>query len=219
MSNIRSGLLVLLCLFCASGCDTAYYGAWEQLGVHKRDILRDRVEAAMTTQETAKEEFRSALERFESVAGVQTGALKDAYTELQETYDDVAARADAVSSRIDAVEDVSGDLFDEWEAEIAQISNTKLKSSSARQLQSSRTAYQGLIAAMRRAEARMAPVLTAFNDQVLFLKHNLNAQAIASLKGELGVIEGDVARLVKEMEESIQKSQVFLRELSATGAS
>jgi len=33
------------------------------------------------------------------------------------------------------------------------------------------------------AEDQIAPVLKAFHDQVLFLKHNLNSRAIGSLKG------------------------------------
>jgi hypothetical protein len=198
------------------GCDAAYYGAMEKVGVHKRDILRDRVEAAMDAQEEAKQEFRSALEQFESVVGVQSGELKAAYARLQGAYDDAEARANGVSDRIAAVEDVSGDLFAEWEKEIGLISNPKLKAGSRRQLQASRTAYRGFIAAMRRAESRMQPVLTAFRDQVLYLKHNLNAQAIASLKGELVAIEGDVGRLILDMEESIRQSQAFLDQLPAS---
>ncbi len=213
-----SMVMLFLTLAVVSGCDTAYYGAWEKLGVHKRDILRDRVEAAMVSQEDAKEEFRSAFERFESVAGTQSGALKDAYTELQSTYDDAESRADAVHNRIEAVDAVSGDLFAEWEAEIQQISNTRMQSDSRRQLKSSQAAYQGLMVSMRRAEARMQSVLTAFKDQVLYLKHNLNAQAISSLRGELKMIENDVGRLIAEMEESIRKSQMFLKDLSTAGS-
>jgi len=216
-SIMRIPGIALILVVMLAGCDTAYYGAWEKLGVHKRDILRERVTEAMSSQEDAKDEFRSALERFEAVAGAQGGALKEAYTELEAAYSDADARAQNVRARIAAVEDVSEDLFTEWEEEITQISNPKLKAGSQRQLQSSRSSYKGLIASMRRAEARMQPVLTAFRDQVLYLKHNLNAQAIASLRGELAVMESDVARLIVEMEESIRTSQAFLRELSASG--
>ncbi|MEZ5596036.1 MAG: DUF2959 domain-containing protein [Pseudomonadales bacterium] len=210
-------VLPIALLLLLGACESAYYGAWEKVGVYKRDILRDRVEEAMASQEDAKEEFRTTLERFEAVAGKQDGALKSAYEDLQSAYDDADARASDVSSRIAAVEDVSGDLFDEWSREIGEISNPKLRASSNRQLQSSKKAYAGLLKAMRQAEARMQPVLTAFKDQVLFLKHNLNAQAIASLRGELSGIENDVARLIADMEEAIGRSQAFLKELENSG--
>ena len=64
---------------------------------------------------------------------------------------------------------------------------------------------------MKRAERKIDPVLSAFQDQVLYLKHNLNAQAIASLQSELASIEIDVARLIKEMEASIKEADSFIR--------
>ena len=55
--------------------------------------------------------------------------------------------------------------------------------------------------------------LAAFNDQVLFLKHNLNAQAVASLEGELSRIRQDVDSLIREMERSIAASEAFLQRM------
>ncbi len=196
-----------------AGCETAYYGAWEKVGVYKRDLLVDRVEDAVEAQEDAKEEFASALEKFSSVVDVKPSALKSTYEDLAEAFEDAEARADKVGDRIDAVEDVSDDLFDEWRDEIGQIGNAKLRQSSAGQLKASERKYAALIKGMRRAEAKMTPVLNTFRDHVLFLKHNLNAQAIASLKSELNSIEADVAGLIREMEASIARSQAFIEDM------
>ncbi len=199
------------------GCESAYYGAWEKLGVYKRDILVDRVEEASDAQLAAKEEFQSALEKFSSVVNVPDSKLKDTYESLSEAFEDAESRADTVSNKVDAVESVSEALFEEWQEEIEQIVNNRLRSASESQLRSSRKQYQTLIRSMRRAEAKMSPVLDAFRDQVLFLKHNLNAQAIASLKGELGAIESDVAALVRDMETSIARSQEFIDQMQLLG--
>jgi hypothetical protein len=59
-------------------------------------------------------------------------------------------------------------------------------------------------------------VLAAFRDQVLFLKHNLNAQAVASLSAELDSIEIGVARLINEMNVSIAEADRFIAELRST---
>jgi hypothetical protein len=64
---------------------------------------------------------------------------------------------------------------------------------------------------MKRAEAKVDPVLSAFRDQVLFLKHNLNAQAIASLHKELASVEVDVTSLINEMEVSIAEADRFIK--------
>ena len=199
------------------GCESAYYSAMEQVGVHKRDILVDRVGEAAEAQEDAKEEFQSALELFSSVVEVPPSDLKDTYEDLADAFEDSEARAEQVSERIDAVESVSEALFEEWAEEIELISNRRLRTSSAEQLKSSQRQYGELIRAMRRAESKMQPVLTAFQDQVLFLKHNLNAQAISSLRGELAAIETDVAVLIRDMEASIAKSQAFIEDMELLG--
>jgi hypothetical protein len=66
---------------------------------------------------------------------------------------------------------------------------------------------------MKAAEAKMDPVLAAFKDQVLFLKHNLNARAIASLQDTVGRVESDVQRLVAEMEASINEANTFIQQM------
>lgn len=209
-----AGAMLMLAL---AGCESAYYGAWEKVGVHKRDILVDRVEDASEAQQDAKDEFQSALEKFSSVVEVPPSELKDTYEELSDAFDDAESRAEEVRDRIESVESVSEALFEEWGDEVDQITNSRLRSASAAQLRSSQSQYGELIGAMRSAEAKMDPVLVAFRDQVLFLKHNLNAQAIASLEGELGMIETNVAALIRDMETSIARSQAFIEEMQLLG--
>ena len=64
---------------------------------------------------------------------------------------------------------------------------------------------------MKRAADRMDPVLATFRDQVLFLKHNLNARALASLSTTQREIEADVTRLVADMEASIKDAETFIQ--------
>jgi hypothetical protein len=67
---------------------------------------------------------------------------------------------------------------------------------------------------MKRAETRMAPVLAAFQDQVLYLKHNLNAQAIASLDKEFVTVTMNIAGLIAAMEKSISEAEAFMKSLN-----
>jgi hypothetical protein len=192
------------------GCESTYYKTMESMGYHKRDIMVDRVQDARDAQEEAKEQFESALGKFSSVLGFRGGDLEEKYDQLKNEYEESAIKADAVRSRIAAVEDVADDLFAEWQEELNQYTSSSLKQSSARKLRETKNKYAQLIGAMKRAERKIDPVLSAFQDQVLYLKHNLNAQAIASLQSELASIETDVARLIKEMEASIKEADSFI---------
>ncbi len=199
-------------LFYISACSQAYYGALEKVGIHKRDIMVDRVEDAKQSQEEARDQFQSALEEFSSVANFQGGDLEDTYKKLNNELQKSEAKAEDVKNRIDSVEDVSIALFKEWEQELEQYENQKLRKQSEQQLNDTKIRYQQLMAAMRLAESRIEPVLKPFRDQVLFLKHNLNAKAIASLRGELVQVESDTDKLIKELEASIAEADRFIQE-------
>lgn len=213
MKPLTRILALVLCLFALAACQKAYYGAMEKIGIHKRDILVDRVEDARDSQTEAKEEFASALEHFQSVVHVEGGELQETYERLNGTFEDCEDRAENVSKRIEMVRDVAEALFDEWQAELDQYTSAKLREQSARQLSDTRVEYKKMLRAMQKAEKSMTPVLNTLRDQVLFLKHNLNARAIASIKNELATVRRDVTSLVKTMEASINEADQFIRQM------
>jgi len=182
----------------------------ESVGIYKRDILVDRVEEARESQEEAGEQFQSALERFREVVDVEGGDLERKFNKLNAEYERSEAKAQEVSDRIDSVETVANDLFEEWESELEEYQNRELRRSSERLLRDTRTRYAELMKAMRRAEEKMPPVLAQLNDQVLFLKHNLNAQAIGALRGVADELEVDVEALLKELQNSIDEANEFI---------
>jgi SMC interacting uncharacterized protein involved in chromosome segregation len=185
----------------------------EAFGYHKRDLLVGRVQEARDAQENAKEQFQSALKKFSAVVDFRGGKLEEKYEELKTELDRSESKAEAVRKRVTSVEDVATALFDEWESELDQYTRDDLRHSSEQKLKQTRQRYSQLIGAMKRAETKIAPVLSAFRDQVLFLKHNLNAQAIASLQDELISVEADIASLIKEMEDSIAEADAFIKSM------
>ena len=205
-------LLIPLVLM-VTGCAQTYYSAMEKIGVHKRDILVERVEKARDAQAHAQEEFKSALEQFESVVNLENTDLKTAYEKTNAAYEESEAAAEAVSDRIMKVENVAEALFQEWEAELDQYSNAELKRLSRQKIIETRARYNKMVAVMHQAEQSMAPVLTMFHDNVLFLKHNLNAQAIGSLKGEFSRLQRQIKALIVKMNRSIDSSNAFLTQL------
>jgi len=193
-----------------AGCSSAYYKTMEGFGIEKRDILVDRVEDARDAQGDASEQFASALEQFRSTVNFDGGDLEETYDRLNAEYEKSVSEAEAVSDRVDAVENVAEDLFKEWEQELDQYSRADLRRTSASLLNDTRKRYGQMMTSMRRAESSMEPVLAAFHDQVLVLKHNLNARAIGALRKELDSIERDTANLIKQMQKAIAEANTFI---------
>jgi hypothetical protein len=198
-----------------SGCSSMYYGTMEKLGVHKRDIMVDRVKAARDTQNEAKQQFLTAMEQFKSVVNFQGGDLEKEYDKLNATLQKSESKADEVRNRIRAVEDVSDALFSEWRSEIKQYASDTLRKSSQRKYDLTRKKYTELIKAMKRAESKLEPALAPLRDQVLFMKHNLNARAIAGLSSEVNSVQTNVDRLVRDMESAIAEADAFISTLKA----
>ena len=213
MKRVSLGLLLIVGITLATGCRSVTYSTYEKFGVYKRDLLKKRVLAARNEEKEAGEQFKDALTRLKELYGFEGGKLEKAYSNSQKDYERSTARAEAVHKRVRDVETVAGDLFSEWEKEIKQISTPSLQSSSRAQLRETRSRYDALHSALKRAEDSMQPVLVQFRDHVLYLKHNLNAQAIASLKGEATNIQTEISRLIGEMNSSIAKADEFIKEL------
>lgn len=196
------------------GCSRLYYAANEKLGREKRDILKSRVEDGRKEQAKAKEQFQTALETFQQVTGFSGGDLESVYKKLDKEFQRSEDRAKEVRDSVESIEKVARDLFREWDNEIGQMRNREFRTKSQQIRQDTERRYNALVRKMRESEHRMEPVLTVFRDQVLFLKHNLNARAISSLKKNVLKLDKDVTALIGDIEASIAESDAFIKSLN-----
>lgn len=128
-------------------------------------------------------------------------------------YEACVNRAEGIEKHIEQVERIARDLFAEWGSEIDQIANMNLKSKSKKSLEDTKVRYARLKKAMDKAGSSMEPVLIHLKDYVLYLKHNLNARAIGTLKQEVIRIETAVRELIRDMGNSIGEADLFLKNL------
>ena len=212
---------MLVCLTSLTACQNPItkaarkveYSAYEMVGIQKRDLLKTRVDDARDDQKQAGEEFQDALQKLKSIYGFKGGQLEAKYEDLKSSYDKSTSQADAVHRSVKKVETTAGDLFDEWEKEIDQIETESFKRKSRESLTETRKKYDEMFKTLTTSEARMEPVLRKLRDHVLYLKHNLNAKAIASLKGESLNIQNEIESLIKEMNKSIEASDQFIKQM------
>lgn len=205
--------LLAATLIATAGCATAYYGTLEKFGFEKRDILVDRVKDARGEQADAQETFASALEEFRALVEIDGGELEKQYDKMNASYERTKRQALEVRKRISDVDDVGKRLFREWEQELELYDSPDLRRRSSEQLSATQADYNQLLAAMNKAASKMDPVLELYEDQVLFLKHNLNARAISSLELEKLKIEERVEALIAEMNTAIQEADQFIESM------
>lgn len=191
----------------------AKYSAWESVGYEKRDLFKREVSNVKDDQEDTQEAFKDALEQLKEVYAFDGGNLEREYKKLNSAYEEAAEESQGVHKRIEKVDQVANDLFEEWNDEIDEIKTSDYRKKSSKQLAQTKERYSDLRKKLLRSEAKIEPVLNRLHDQVLFLKHNLNAQAIAGLKVEGGKIESEISKLMKEMESSNKEAEEFIKTL------
>lgn len=189
------------------------YRMWELVGRHKRDILRTYVIATRDDQQAAEHHFQDALGRLKEVYRFQATPLEKVYKEFTRNYRVCLRKAESISRRIQQIKITSQDLFQEWKQEAEWIQNPNLREKSLSKLDATENRLEKLVEALELAEASMEPALVQFYDQALYLKHNLNAQAIGALKAEARSVEREIKKLVKNMNSAIKKADAFVEAL------
>lgn len=214
---MKTLIALLLISSCANRVEKAVrdvkYSAWEKVGVEKRDLFKKEITNVKADQEESSEEFKDALERLQELYGVNNGNLERGYFKLNTSYKNAQKEAAEVNESIKKLDHVANDLFIEWAEEIKEIKTAGMRSQSQKQLKDTKARYQKLHQQLVSSEKKMTPVLDKLHDQVLFLKHNLNAKAIAGLKAEGARIESDIAALMKEVNSSIEEADKLIKEL------
>ena len=212
--QVRLPLVLLILLL--SGCSATYYKTMRTLGKEKRDILVQRIKDAKKDQDQTKEQLKTTMESFQALTGFQGGSLEKSYKRLNSDYESANSQAGKLHDKIQSIDQVSNDLFKEWQGEINQMGNAKLKSQSTVLLRNAKTRQAAYMRAIRKTEDQITPVLAAFHDQVLFLKHNLNSRAIGSLKGTTTTLQGDVADLIQSIDASSQEADKLISSLATS---
>ncbi|MCW4152819.1 DUF2959 domain-containing protein [Halomonas sp. 18H] len=210
LRSCAAWLLPLVAVLLLTGCQSAYYGALEKVGIHKRELMVDRVEEGRDAQVEAEQQFASALEQFRAVVRVPDSELSETYERLETSHERSEAAAERVQSRIDDIESVAEALFAEWEDELDLYQSAEYRRLSEQRLRQTRQRYAQMRDAMQEAADSMQPVLLVMRDNVLLLKHNLNARAIGALRGEVDGLEREVAALRERMQAAISRSNAFI---------
>ncbi|MCE0493844.1 DUF2959 domain-containing protein [Vibrio salinus] len=210
---MRQLLICLSLITVLTGCQSAYYSAMEKVGYHKREIMVDRVEDAQTAQKRAQKEFQSAYQQLKKLTNYHGGDLEEMYDHIHSEYEKSSDAVENVQSRRAAIEDVADALFREWHQELSEYTDQTLRQKSEIQLKATRKSYRTMLTAMKRAERKMVPVLNTLRDNTLYLKHNLNASAITSLKSEFSDLQDDIQRAINQMNIAIDESDKFIKEI------
>ncbi|NNF50105.1 MAG: DUF2959 domain-containing protein [Woeseiaceae bacterium] len=209
---VRAGLFCCM-LLALTGCASAKYSALEKVGIHKRDILVDRVEDARDSQTETREQLVSAYEELSALIDYDGGELEEKYRRLSKQVERARDRTEELDDHLADIDRVSEDLFNEWQAELDLYNSAALRADQEKKLTQALRQFATMRERMQTARDRVDPVMAVLADNVLYLKHSLNAQALAALRGQATLLEGQVEVLIRDMQVAIEEADAFIRRM------
>lgn len=211
MKRVTIWLLLVAPLICS--CNSIYFSALEKIGIEKRELFIKRIKSARDSQVEAKEQFKNALEEYRSVISVEGGDLERKYDQLSAVLETSEASAEEVKTKVIRVRDVAVSLFAEWKSELSDYTNQELRRDSEKKMEKAKLEYAAMMGSMKIASDRLEPALKPLRDNVLYLKHNLNAKAIMALNSEVIKVEEKVDVLIEELTRSIQDADEYVKRI------
>ena len=203
-------IIISLILFMSSCQTTSYYKTKGWFGAEKRELFVDSVEGVRNSLQDNIDVFKKATAGINVVINVKKEKMEEQHEHLKNDYENCESEAGDIRSRIDTMEAISGDFFDQWMEEMELYNNESFRNASRTKYNKVRKRYTKLVQNLREVEVKLEPALNGFRDQVLFLKHNINAQSVASLEDELVTVEAEIDALIRELQGAIKESTAFI---------
>ncbi|MEC9282962.1 MAG: DUF2959 family protein [Bdellovibrionota bacterium] len=206
-------LIGALSLFFLCSCTTVYYKSWELLGREKRDLLSSNIESLKGEQEDAKEEFSDVLERMRSEYIGEKQSLAETYSDFKSDYDDIKDEVDDVTSRLNRIDGLAKALFKEWLLEANEFDSREYRRKSLAKRGETMRSFNKYMKSTRALEAGMNQSLKSLQDEVVFLKHNLNSQIVSQFNVKLATLEKDMEKIIGKIEKSIEGTDSYIKEI------
>ena len=199
-----------------SGCEQAYYPTMRVLGQNKRTQVVDKIKAARDAEEKAKKQFDVTMKKFSyAVSSSKSSKQKANYKTLEEAVKKSAASAAKFKKKVVDAGKTAKKFFREWEDELQLYTNEELRRASEKKMDDTRKQCYQVLYSMKYAETKIKPAITALNDYVLLLKHNLGPYSATSITGELSDVMDKIAVLIKAMDNSISDADIFVDRLNS----
>lgn len=215
VSKMTKSVFFFASFLLITSCSHVYYKSWELLGKEKRELLSSKMSALNEDQTEAKEEFANVLEEIRSKYSFKEGNLENTYDRMSSNYNDMNEEVEDLGSQIEDVESIAKDLFEEWKAEAKEFTNKDYERTSLQKLRVTRANFNEVLKESEATEKAMQKVLAKFHEQVIYVKHNLNAKAVGRLASELQNIQEVMRKLIQQINSSIQKADRFIKDFES----
>jgi len=151
----------------------------------------------------AKLQFIKTIDVYNSILAEDAKDRKKLYKKLQSEMAATQEKRAEVGRRADHMRLEAGIVFKSWADSTVGIESPDLRKRSEERLEKTKDRCAEIQSAGQSAVDVYAPVMKALQDQVTYLGHDLNAEAVASLKPDAEKVNAQAQELTKRLDEAI----------------
>jgi len=194
----------------ASPADFGQILTGEAPSVRQTEQLAKKADALIGEVEEAQLQVRAALDAYNALVRGGASDLRKPYRNLDREIERCEKRREAVQRRADDAKKEADAYFRGWAASLPLIASEDLRGRSEARMRDSRTRFDGILAAGRRAATEYEPFLVRLRDQWTYLGHDLNPSGLESLRPDAQELTESGTQLLVEIESSLREARSYV---------
>jgi len=209
-SNMRFTALVLA--FCLPGCAyvTNFFSDDPQ-GPGEVNDLNSSIERVYVDAELARSTVKDAVAALEGIAGGELGQDPAAtYAAFIERLEQSEHQAEQLRDSIDPMDANAKRVFKQWATDLREFTSPSLLKRSEARMEATQERYNKVSESAERAHEALVTVNKAMRDHALFLGHDLNAESLEAVKGDVAEMAKDAGELDGALERCMESAQSYV---------
>jgi hypothetical protein len=189
----QAAVLVLLALPACTFVSNLISGGGGPANVND---LVERVERVSAELDASKATMLAAIQKLQAVTAPEfQGDAVLAHKELENTLDDSDDQAKALRKSIDKMRAAAEPVFEQWTKDLEAYSNPEMRARSQQRLAAARERYDSVVAAVEPVLVEYETVNQTLHDHLLFLSHDMNPAAVATIQDDVRSVAKQAAGL------------------------
>ncbi len=186
--------------------------------VEQVDELLTRIERVQAETAVAKDSVHAALSELCTL--VSPGFKGDAATEFAKFLAASEASEDQAETLRDITEpmqDAADELFQRWTKDMEAFGNSRMRQRSQTRLDETRTRFQSIIGATQAAQIALDAFHDDMRDHALFLRHDLNSAAVASIRTDVRALNEQIQGLDTRFDATTAAARAYVESAALYG--
>ena len=161
----------------------------------------------------AKLQLERTVTGYNAILAEQAKDRRGAYKDLIKDKDNTQTKVEAVRQRVAGMEQEANTLFAAWAKNVEGITEEGLRKKSQARLDDTKKRFGDILSAGKQAREAYDPFMKQLADQITYMGHDLNPEAVASLKPDAAKLNDQATKVFARVDETMKVAREYINSL------